>query len=220
MNIISPIEHSGDIHLVIKRLSCAIELLVEAIKGVSFRASQEQEGLFGITCSRLKHSFKPSVEGIIRPDDLDFARVSDAIKQCALLERAVHVLSYVESLGKPIERIYAYPVFGSAPRKGNKCDIRVELKEAATLVFVVSDITSASDTSQKELRDLLRLGVVSSLVPPSLNTLLPSNQESFMAVSREHYQFLMNPSRHFLKDGSIRYRLEAELMETFIIHVI
>ena len=132
MNIISPIECSGDIHLLIERFSSAIELLVEAIKGVSFRASQEQESLFGITCSRLKYSFKPSPEGIIRPSDLDFVRVSDAIKQCALLERAVHILNYVESLGKPIERIHAYPAFGSAPRKEIKCDIRVDIKEGAT----------------------------------------------------------------------------------------
>jgi hypothetical protein len=220
MGLIVPYESSENIDHAISCLSVSIDALSGAISGVSLYAAHEHRPGYGILCTRHEYQLPETSGTVLSTDTLELVKISEAIRQCALLERAVHAFAYVQSLGRMTERIYAYPVYGSAHRKAIKYDLHIELEKGESIAFTVSDVSSNLDPSDKELRDLLRLGVFSSLVPPTLNRFSPSSRSCYMAVSREHYGFLMNPSRHFLKSGQLSYGLEAEVEGTCIVRII
>lgn len=220
MSLIVPHESTESIDCVISRLLVSIDVLSGAIRGVSRYAADQHSATYGILCTRHKRQLSETSGTLLCANSLELGKVSEALRQCALLERAVHAFTYVKSLGRPSRRIYAYPVCGSARRKDIKYDLHIEFEKGESIAFAVSDVLSNLDPSDKEMRDLLRLGIFSSLVPPTLNRFSPKSRSCFMAVSREHFDFLANPSRHFLKSGQLAYELEAEVEGTHVVRIV
>ena len=69
------------------------------------------------------------------------------------------------------------------------------------------------------MKELLSLGVLSSIRPARLNS-EPRPGRSFLVVSTEFAQRLLQPTRHFLKTGELRYQAFSAGPATQVLEVL
>ena len=131
--------------------------------------------------------------------------LTEVINQCATVERLLDAINWILHTTNNATLVLCHPTTSSGGSGPHDNDLVIQAN-GEYWCFEISDIANgAEDSNQKELKDLLSLGVVASLRPKKLSE-VPHLGRKFLVVSTEFAQRLMEPKRHFLKTGELRYQ--------------
>ena len=130
--------------------------------------------------------------------------LTEVINQCATVERLLDAINWILHTSTKATLVLCHPTTSSGGSGPHDNDLVVQAN-GEYWCFEISDVANgAGDGNQKELKDLLSLGVLASLRPKKLSG-VPHVGRKFLVVSKEFAQRLMEPKRHFLKTGELRY---------------
>lgn len=130
--------------------------------------------------------------------------LTEVINQCATVELLLDAINWILRTSNNATLVLCHHTTSSGGSGLHDNDLGIETK-GEYWCFEISDVANgAGDGNQKELKDLLSLGVLTSLRPKKLSE-MPHSGRKFLVVSTEFAQRLMEPKRHFLKKGELRY---------------
>ena len=145
--------------------------------------------------------------------------LTELINQCATVERLLDAINWVLHTAADATLVLCHPTTSSGLSTQQDHDLVIQ-HQGEHWCFEISDVaTSGGDGNQKEMKELLSLGVLSSIRPAKLN---PEQRpgRSFLVVSTEFAQRLLKPTRHFLKTGELRYRAFSAGPATQVLEVL
>jgi len=132
--------------------------------------------------------------------------LTEIINQCATMERLIDALTWAKRKwpGCIVER--CHPTTSSRKQQGHlDNDLVLRLRNGRRLRFEVSDVVSSLDGNDKEIKDLVSLGVFESRARPLAMSKSWPKDRLFLVVSEEFHTRLMRTTRHMLKTGKLRY---------------
>lgn len=145
--------------------------------------------------------------------------LTELINQCATVERLLDAINWVLHTAADATLVLCHPTTSSGVTAEQNHDLVIQ-HQGEHWCFEISDVaTSGGDGNQKEMKELLSLGVLSSIRPARLNS-EPRTGRSFLVVSTESAQRLLRPTRHFLKTGELRYQAFSAGPATTVLEVL
>lgn len=145
--------------------------------------------------------------------------LTELINQCATVERLLDAINWVLHTATDSTLVLCHPTTSSGATTEQNHDLVIQ-HQGEHWCFEISDVaTSGGDGNQKEMKELLSLGVLSSIRPAKLNN-EPRPGRSFLVVSTEFAQRLLRPTRYYLKTSELRYQAFSAGPATQVLEVL
>lgn len=145
--------------------------------------------------------------------------LTELINQCATVERLLDAINWVLHTATDSTLVLCHPTTSSGATTEQNHDLVIQ-HQGEHWCFEISDVaTSGGDGNQKEMKELLSLGVLSSIRPAKLKN-EPRPGRSFLVVSTEFAQRLLRPTRYYLKTSELRYQAFSAGPATQVLEVL
>ena len=145
--------------------------------------------------------------------------LTELINQCATVERLLDAINWVLHTATDSTLVLCHPTTSSGATTEQNHDLVIQ-HQGEHWCFEISDVaTSGGDGNQKEMKEFLSLGVLSSIRPAKLNN-EPRPGRSFLVVSTEFAQRLLRPTRYYLKTSELRYQAFSAGPATQVLEVL
>ena len=145
--------------------------------------------------------------------------LTELINQCATVERLLDAINWVLHTATDSTLVLCHPTTSSGATTEQNHDLVIQ-HQGEHWCFEISDVaTSGGDGNQKEMKELLSLGVLSSIRSAKLNN-EPRPGRSFLVVSTEFAQRLLRPTRYYLKTSELRYQAFSAGPATQVLEVL
>ena len=135
------------------------------------------------------------------------------------MERLLDAINWVLHTATDSTLVLCHPTTSSGATTEQNHDLVIQ-HQGEHWCFEISDVaTSGGDGNQKEMKELLSLGVLSSIRPAKLKN-EPRPGRSFLVVSTEFAQRLLRPTRYYLKTSELRYQAFSAGPATQVLEVL
>ena len=216
--ILSPTPVTDVLNAVVEANDC----LVSAARQTIARLMSVEAVGWGVASKRVKVELPETRPRLVRHADRTHA-FAEVVNQCATLERLIGALRWANRELPDFEVEVCHPTTSSQKQSTGR-DNDLILKHANSGIryfFEVSDVASSKgDGNQKEIKDLVSLGVLKSTNRPFTCAPTWPPGRLFLTVSEEFAQYLLRPTRHCLKAGKFHYSEVGREDTTRIIEVI